>query len=79
MSSVHPPVCLLLMMTPPLFLLLNMRTQEQGGPTHSPSTNTPAGRVPPSPCTPFLGVGKVNDRFDLSMYPRLSQASQPPE
>ena len=32
--NVPPPVCLPLMMMTPLFLLFNMRTQEQGGPPH---------------------------------------------
>ena len=47
--------------------------------------HTLAENVPPSPPTSLPGFGRVpglgraNDRFDLSMHPRLSQASRPPE
>lgn len=43
------------------------------------STNTTAERAQPSPSTPFLGVGRVNASFDLSLHPKLSQVSTPPE
>ena len=42
-------------------------------PTLSPDTT--AGRVPPSPSTPFSGVGRENASFNLSLHPQLSQAS----
>ena len=43
------------------------------------SSKTTVGREQPSPSTPFTGVGRVNVSFDLSLHPKLSQVSQPPE
>ena len=46
-------------------------------PSLSPSTSPE--RAQPSPTTPCLGVGRVNASFDLSLHPKLSQASRTPE
>lgn len=43
--------------------------------TPSLSTNTGAGRVTLSTSTPFSGARRLTDRFDVSMYPKLTQAS----